>query len=92
MDQVDVSRRRFLKAAGLGSAAVALSGAPSSGDALQPANEKTLSVDPTPTFELSPYLYMQFMEPLGVTDTSVDAAWDFRAGDWREDVIEISQE
>jgi alpha-L-arabinofuranosidase len=92
MDQVDVSRRRFLKAAGLGSAAVALSGAPLPGAALRPADERTLSVDPTPTFELSPYLYMQFMEPLGVTDTSVDAAWDFRAGDWREDVIEISQE
>ena len=34
-------------------------------------------VDPEPRFELSPYLYMQFMEPLGTTDGSVAAAWDF---------------
>ncbi len=26
---------------------------------------RSLAVDPTPLFELSPYLYMQFMEPLG---------------------------
>lgn len=46
-----------------------------------------LQIDPTPQFPLSPYLYMQFMEPLGATDSSVDAAWDFRLGDWREDVV-----
>ncbi len=46
-----------------------------------------LSVDPAPLFELSPYLYMQFMEPLGVTDSSVDAAWDFIQDRWREDVV-----
>ncbi len=49
-------------------------------------------IDPRPKFELSPYLYMQFMEPLGVTDSSVDAAWDFGNDAWREDVIEITQE
>ena len=27
--------------------------------------------------KISPYLYMQFMEPLGVCDSSVDAAWEF---------------
>ena len=31
---------------------------------------------------------MQFMEPLGVTDTSVDAAWDFLRNRWRADVID----
>jgi hypothetical protein len=31
-------------------------------------------VDPTPRFDLSPYLYMPFMEPLGTTDSSVAAA------------------
>jgi alpha-L-arabinofuranosidase len=36
----------------------------------------TILVDPKPLFELSPYLYMQFMEPLGATDGSVEAAWD----------------
>jgi len=33
-------------------------------------------LDPRPLFDLSPYLYMQFMEPLGKTDGSVAAAWD----------------
>ena len=44
-------------------------------------------VDPEPLFELSPYLYMQFMEPLGVTDSSCQAAWDYQKDDWREDLI-----
>ena len=35
---------------------------------------------------------MQFMEPLGTTDGSVDAAWDFKSDRWRDDVIEITQE
>ena len=41
----------------------------------------TLRIDPTPRFPLSPYLYMQFMEPLGATD--IEAAWDLAHGDWR---------
>ena len=36
----------------------------------------TIVIDPTPRYELSPYLYMQFMEPLGATDSSVEASWD----------------
>jgi alpha-N-arabinofuranosidase len=51
-----------------------------------------LSVDPTPRFELSPYLYMHFMEPLGVTDGSVEAAWDHVQDRWREDVVEVTRE
>ncbi len=51
-----------------------------------------IEIDPTPRFTLSPYLYMQFMEPLGVTDSSVDAAWDFGADQWREDVVKLSSE
>jgi alpha-L-arabinofuranosidase len=35
---------------------------------------------------------MQFMEPLGTTDSSVDAAWDFTRDVWREDVIETTRE
>jgi hypothetical protein len=31
---------------------------------------------------------MQFMEPLGVTDTAVEAAWDHEADDWRRDFVE----
>jgi alpha-L-arabinofuranosidase len=49
-------------------------------------------VDPTPRFSLSPWLYMQFMEPLGVTDGSVEAAWDHLHEDWRPDVVEATQE
>ena len=32
---------------------------------------------------------MQFMEPLGATDSSVEAAWDYDADDWRKDFIEV---
>src|SRR5436190_2756240 len=49
-------------------------------------------VDPAPRFKLSPYLYMQFMEPLGATDASVEAAWDHLRDGWREDVLEVTRE
>jgi alpha-N-arabinofuranosidase len=49
-------------------------------------------VDPKPLFELSPYLYMQFMEPLGATDGSVEAAWDHVRDQWREDVVDVTRE
>jgi alpha-L-arabinofuranosidase len=52
----------------------------------------SLLVDPTPLFELSPYLYMQFMEPLGATDGSVEAAWDHLRDEWRDDVVEVTRE
>ena len=42
--------------------------------------------------EISPYLYMQFMEPLGVCDTSVDAAWNFQEDDWHKKVIDKTRE
>ncbi|MBD3182812.1 alpha-L-arabinofuranosidase [Candidatus Poribacteria bacterium] len=51
-----------------------------------------LVVDPEPKFDLSPYLYMQFMEPLGTTDSSVEAGWDFMRNCWREDLIEVTRE
>jgi len=91
MRDVGLDRRGFLKAAGLGSTGLALAGRRSVAKEAAAA-DKALSVDPEPRFELSPYLYMQFMEPLGTTDSSVDAAWDFAAGRWREDVVEITQE
>lgn len=55
-------------------------------------SEANLRVDPTPRFDLSPNLFMQFMEPLGVTDSSVEAAWDHRARRWRPDVIEATRQ
>ena len=48
-----------------------------------------ISLDPTPQFDLSPHLYMQFMEPLGITDSSVEAAWDYDTDDWRKDFVDI---
>jgi hypothetical protein len=101
MSRARLHRRKFLKSVGLASAAAALSGRPLSGRAVPgvplaggepvPEGHEVVSVDPRPLFDLSPYLYMQFMEPLGTTDSSVDAAWDFNAGRWREDVVEITQ-
>ncbi|HET9564839.1 MAG TPA: hypothetical protein VFP27_10135, partial [Mycobacterium sp.] len=51
-----------------------------------------LIVEPAPLFELSPYLYMQFMEPLGATDGSVEAAWDHLADRWRDDVVAVTRD
>jgi hypothetical protein len=87
-------RRDFLKAVGLGTAAAAGATAEPSRGAGVPLRGASgvLTVDPAPLFELSPYLYMQFMEPLGVTDSSVDAAWDFVRDDWRRDVVSATRE
>jgi alpha-L-arabinofuranosidase len=52
---------------------------------------EAIVVDPAPRFELSPYLYMQFMEPLGTTDGSVAAAWDFGRDRWRPDVVDVTR-
>ncbi len=52
----------------------------------------SIKVDPREKFSLSPYLFMQLMEPLGATDGSVEAAWDHRDGSWRPDFIEASRE
>ena len=50
-----------------------------------------IRINPKPQFDLSPYLYMQFMEPLGATDGSVEAAWNHVTDDWRDDVIETTR-
>jgi alpha-N-arabinofuranosidase len=54
------------------------------------ANE--LIIDPEREFDLSPYLYMQFMEPLGTTDGSVEAAWDHSRARWRPDLVKATKE
>lgn len=51
-----------------------------------------ITIDPAPQFEISPHLYMQFMEPLGVTDSSVEAAWDYNIDDWRKDFVETTKD
>jgi len=48
----------------------------------------SLVVDPQPRFDISPWLYMQFMEPLGATDSTVEAAWDYDRDDWRKDFVD----
>jgi hypothetical protein len=78
------TRRDFIKAVGLGAAALAVPKAHSA------EQDSLLTVDPEPRFDLSPYLYMQFMEPLGTTDGSVAAAWDFGRDCWRQDVVDVT--
>ena len=59
---------------------------------LSAADADAIVVDPTPLFEISPLLYMQFMEPLGATDSAVEASWDYDADDWRKDFVDITRE
>jgi alpha-N-arabinofuranosidase len=92
MKPTEVNRRDFLASLGAGAAAAACSGQLLQGAEEKPPLPGSITINPQPKFELSPYLYMQFMEPLGVTDGSVDAAWDFGTGAWREDVVEITRE
>src|SRR2546421_2427933 len=55
---------------------------------LAAAGPNTIAIDPKPLFDISPWLYMQFMEPLGATDSSVEAAWDYDRDDWRKDFVD----
>lgn len=80
-----IDRRAFVRALpALGSAAAA--------QAAQQAAEGNLVVDPAPLFDISPWLYMQFMEPLGATDSTVEAAWDYDKDDWRLDFVEATRD
>jgi alpha-L-arabinofuranosidase len=89
MSRTEHTRRDFMKTISLGAATVAVS--PSSSRAAE-GREGELTVDPEPRFELSPYLYMQFMEPLGTTDGSVSAGWDYMEDRWRPDLIDITRQ
>ncbi len=73
-----LDRRTFVRGA-VGAAAVAA----------RAAGADAIVVDPAPQFAISPYLYMQFMEPLGVTDSSCEAAWDYDSDDWRQDFVDV---
>jgi alpha-L-arabinofuranosidase len=88
-----MKRRSFLKDASLAAAGLTVGrtiGLPRQA----PAEDRrpTLVVDPVPLFELSPHLSMQFMEPLGATDGSVEAAWDHAVDRWREDVLSVTRD
>src|SRR3981189_2465524 len=91
-----MKRREFLKcsaglAAGLTATARIL--AQAQAQAAEAASSgSSIVLDPQPLFEISPWLYMQFMEPLGVTDPSVEAAWDYERDDWRKDFVTTTSE
>jgi alpha-L-arabinofuranosidase len=99
-----MDRRRFLRAgASLAGSAVAGGGSAATDDreiegdpggtpvaAASPAT-RLLRIDPRPLFEFSPLFYMQFMEPLGTTDASVEAGWDYERDDWREDFVQATR-
>jgi alpha-N-arabinofuranosidase len=93
-----ISRRKFigrctaLAAGALAAGSGELDPTPRPAPAANGGQELQVTVDPRPLFPLSPYLFMQFMEPLGTTDSSVDAAWDFNSDAWREDVVETTRE
>lgn len=84
MNASDHTRRDFMKTVGFGAAALTVS------QARAQAGPSLLAVDPKPMYELSPYLYMQFMEPLGTTDGSVSAGWDYMENRWRPDLIDVT--
>ena len=88
-----MKRRSFLKHTSIAAAGVAV-GRTVAMLPQAPGDDRRsmLVVDPVPLFELSPYLYMQFMEPLGATDGSVEAAWDHGLDRWREDVLTVTHD
>ncbi len=86
---LDITRRTLLQ-----STAGAVAGAIVSERVFaEPATAQPFVIDilPKPRFALSPYLYMQFMEPLGTTDGSVEASWDHLTNDWRPDLVAVTQ-
>ena len=44
---------------------------------------RKLEINPTSSYDISPRLFMQFLEPLGTTDAAIEAAWDFLYNQWR---------
>jgi alpha-L-arabinofuranosidase len=85
-----MQRRNFIKLSGLGSATFVFQ-KPEAPFVKRPA-VASIDVDPAPLFELHKHLYMQFMEPLGTTDSSVEAAWDHGKNDWKDTVIQVTKE
>src|SRR5437867_1817031 len=83
-----MQRRNFIKLTGLGSTALVL---PAVQASVKKPSVDTIEIDATPLFELNKHLYMQFMEPLGTTDSSVEAAWDHGKNDWKETVINVTK-
>ncbi len=51
-----------------------------------------ITVTPKGKHAISPYLYMQFAEPLSNADASVDAAWDYVSNCWQDSALKIIAE
>lgn len=64
--------------------------AASAADAKAPDN--AVVIDPKPLFDISPRLYLQFMEPLSATDSAIEASWSYDADDWRKDFVETTRD
>src|SRR4051794_11162054 len=89
-----MDRRTFLRRTSALAAASAV-GLPQLGRAQQAAaasEPSAIVVDPEPLFEISPHMYMQFMEPLGATDNSMEAAWNYDADNWRRDFVDVTKD
>lgn len=87
-----MNRRNAIKSALVGATGItSMAGGWINADVVSPGDD-IISIDITPRFEISPHLYMQFMEPLGTTDSSVEAAWDHQHDRWRGDVVETTRE
>lgn len=87
-----MDRRTFMKSVGAAALTAGGSERLMASERGAAASAAALVVDPTPRFEISPYLYMQFMEPLGTTDGSVEASWDYAADDWRADLVAATRD
>ena len=85
-----MNRREFVRLAGAGG--MLLPAAPLMEKLSVVESAPVLTVSTEPLFGLSPWLYMQFMEPLGTSDSSVEAAWDHGIDDWRDNVIQLTKE
>src|SRR5436309_1479639 len=86
-----MNRRDFVKSCGVAAASVAAARVLAQNQTTAAGQAASaIVIDPKPLFEISPHLYLQFMEPLGVTDSSVEAAWDYNRDDWRKDFVETT--
>lgn len=85
------NRRNFLKQAGsftAGSIIAGTAGVNTLATSCTAVKSGAIEVNPDTLFEISDLLYMQFMEPLGSTEPSVEGSWDYDIQDWREDFVD----
>ena len=53
---------------------------------------KKINISAQKKHTISPYLYMQFMEPLSNADSSVDAGWDYIKDRWQPCLMDVVKE